>query len=39
MHFGLGKVTIVKELIVNWPGGKVTRQRDVAADRIVSVKP
>jgi hypothetical protein len=39
MHFGLGKVTTVKELIVNWPGGKVTRQRDVAADRIVSVKP
>jgi hypothetical protein len=39
VHFGLGKTTKVKELIVRWPGGKVTRQHDVAADRIVTVKP
>jgi hypothetical protein len=39
VHFGLGTATKVSELIVQWPGGKVTRQRDVAADRIASVKP
>jgi hypothetical protein len=39
VHFGLGDATKVKELIVRWPGGKVTRQHDVAADRIVTVKP
>jgi hypothetical protein len=38
VHFGLGKATKLKELIVRWPGGKVTRQQDVAADRIVTVK-
>jgi Na+-translocating ferredoxin:NAD+ oxidoreductase RnfD subunit len=31
VHFGLGEATEVKELIVRWPGGKVTRARDVAA--------
>jgi Na+-translocating ferredoxin:NAD+ oxidoreductase RnfD subunit len=39
VHFGLGDATKVKELIVGWPGGKVTRQHDVAADRIVTVQP
>ena len=36
-HFGLGKATKLKELIVRWPSGKVTRQRNVAADQIVTV--
>jgi len=36
VHFGLGAATKVKELIVRWPGGRVTRQQDVAADRIVT---
>jgi hypothetical protein len=29
----------VKELIVRWPDGKVTQQRDIAADRIVTIAP
>ena len=39
VHFGLGKATKVSELIVRWPNGKVTRRRDLAADRILIVKP
>ncbi|HEX5027456.1 MAG TPA: ASPIC/UnbV domain-containing protein, partial [Gaiellaceae bacterium] len=38
LHFGLGKETRVDELVVRNPDGRVTRLRDVAADRIVSVK-
>ena len=37
VHFGLGKAATVKELIVRWPGGRVTRRQDVAADRILTV--
>ena len=29
----------LKELDVRWPGGKVTRLENVAADQIVDVKP
>jgi hypothetical protein len=39
VHFGLGKATNVKELIVRWPGGGVTREQDVAANRLVTVSP
>ena len=39
VHFGLGDATAVKQLIVRWPDGKITQQRDVAADRIVTVAP
>ncbi len=40
VHFGLGKATTGEaSSIVRWPDGKVTRQRDVAADRIVTVAP
>ena len=39
VHFGLGKAASVKELIVRWPDGRVTRRQDVAADRIVAVTP
>jgi ASPIC and UnbV/FG-GAP-like repeat len=39
VHFGLGPVKKLKALIVRWPGGKVTRQQNVAADRIVTVRP
>jgi hypothetical protein len=39
VHFGLGRATRVKELIVRWPDGKVTRRQGVAADRIVAVTP
>jgi hypothetical protein len=37
LHFGLGKVTRVDELVVRTPNGRVTRIRDQAADRIVGV--
>jgi hypothetical protein len=38
-HFGLGKATSLKELLVRWPNGKVTRQTNVAADQILTVSP
>jgi hypothetical protein len=39
VHFGLGDATKVKELTVRWPGGRVTRLTNVAADGIVTVRP
>jgi hypothetical protein len=39
VHFGLGHATKLKELIVRWPGGKVTRRQNVAADQILTVEP
>ena len=39
VHFGLGEATQVAELIVRYPGGRETRLANVAADRIVVVKP
>ena len=37
LHFGLGKETRVDAVIVvRYPDGRVTRLRDVAADRIVT---
>jgi hypothetical protein len=39
VHFGLGGATKVGALTVRWPNGKVTRKRDIAADRIVTVAP
>jgi hypothetical protein len=39
VHFGLGDATTVRELSVRWPDGKVTKQRDIGADRIVTVAP
>jgi Na+-transporting NADH:ubiquinone oxidoreductase subunit NqrB len=38
-HFGLARTIRVKELDVRWPGGKVSRLRNVDADRIVTVSP
>ena len=37
VHFGLGQATKVKELIIRWLGGKITRRQDVAADQIVTL--
>ena len=37
--FGLGAATIVKSLVVRLPDGHETRLTDVAADRIVTVRP
>ena len=39
VHFGLGAVARVSELVVRYPDGRVTRLRNVAADRIVAVTP
>jgi hypothetical protein len=38
LFFGLGKATSVRSLVVRYPGGKATRLRRVAADRILDVK-
>jgi hypothetical protein len=37
LHFGLGDATRVRELLVRYPGGGVTRLEDVAADRLVTI--
>ncbi len=39
VHFGLGSATRLEALIVRWPGGKVTRLANVAADQILTVGP
>jgi hypothetical protein len=33
LHFGLGEARRLREVVVRWPGGGVTRLEDVAADR------
>ena len=37
LHFGLGGTRTVRELVVERPGGSVTRLRDVQADRLVTI--
>ena len=37
VHFGLGAATRVRELVVRYPTGGVTRLRDVAVDRLVAI--
>jgi len=37
VHFGLGSATKVRELVVRFPGGAVSRLTDVSADRVVDV--
>jgi hypothetical protein len=37
-HFGLGKVTSIKNLKVTWPGGRVQIFPDVKADQLLTVK-
>jgi ASPIC/UnbV protein/VCBS repeat protein len=39
VHFGLGKATTVRELKVRYPDGYATQLTNVAADRIVTVRP
>jgi len=36
-HFGIGAATVVDELQVKWPSGKVTMLSNVAADQVLSV--
>ena len=38
LSFGLGAAPRVRELVVRRPDGTVTRLRDVAADRLVTVR-
>ena len=38
VHFGLGGATTVRELVVRFPDGGVTRLAGVAADRVIDVK-
>jgi Na+-translocating ferredoxin:NAD+ oxidoreductase RnfD subunit len=35
VHFGLGSATTVRELVVRYPGGHVTRLENLTADRLV----
>jgi Na+-transporting NADH:ubiquinone oxidoreductase subunit NqrB len=39
VHFGLGGASTVRELVVRYPDGRVTRLADVAADRVVTIAP
>jgi hypothetical protein len=39
LHFGLGNAARADEIVVRWPDGRVTRRRDVAADREVVISP
>jgi hypothetical protein len=38
VHFGLGAVKVADEIEILWPSGKRQVLKDVAGDRIVSVK-
>ena len=38
-HFGLGRATSVRELIVRYPGGRDVRRTDVAANQALTVRP
>ena len=38
VHFGLGAETVVAELTITWPSGRTQTLKDVAADRVLSVR-
>ena len=38
VHFGLGRATKVSELVVRFPGGGVSRLRNVGVDRVIDVR-
>jgi len=38
MHFGLGKDSVVNDLIVRWPGGKVSHLQNLKADTTLVIK-
>ena len=37
LHFGLGDATVVREVVVRWPGGEETRLEDVEANQLLEV--
>jgi hypothetical protein len=38
-HFGLGDATVIEELTVRWPDGRVSRVTSAEADRVLTVPP
>lgn len=38
VHFGLGKETLIQELEVLWPSGKLQRLQNVKADQVLTVQ-
>jgi hypothetical protein len=38
VHFGLGGVSLVDELEIRWPSGKIEKQQKVKADQILVVE-
>ena len=38
VHFGLGGDTVVSELTVTWPSGKVQTLKNVGADQVLAVR-
>jgi len=38
LHFGLGKAEKVDEIKVFWPSGRQTVQRDIAANRVITIR-
>ncbi len=38
VHFGLGAESVVRELEVRWPSGKTQKLKDVATDRVLTVR-
>ncbi len=39
VYFGLGKQTRAQQLSIRWPGNRVTRLKDLAADHVYTVNP
>jgi enediyne biosynthesis protein E4 len=37
-HFGFGKATVIQELRVRWPSGRVTNMKQIPVDRITTVQ-
>ena len=38
LHFGLGAATVIDTLMVEWPGGQLTRLTNVKADQLLTLK-
>ena len=38
VHFGLGKDTMVREMVLTWPSGTVQRLENIKADQILTIK-
>lgn len=38
LHFGLGKEQVIDSLIIEWPGGAISKQQMVASDQVLEVR-